>query len=61
MIASKPGWTGKGDDTLDLSFVLRDKNQALLHLGPQRIRMFGVTIAKGENNTKPEDPVGPVF
>ena len=48
MYSSKPSWSCKGDDELDLSWVVKDKNQTMLHLGPQRIRLLSVSIAKDQ-------------
>ena len=47
MVSTKPVWIGKDDDNLDLSWVVKDKNTTMLHLGPQRIRMLAVSIGKG--------------
>ncbi|TNV84658.1 hypothetical protein FGO68_gene4646 [Halteria grandinella] len=60
MISNKMAWTGVDDETLDYSMIGKDKNQNMLFIGPQRIRVFSVKIEQGANHTKPEDPVGPV-
>jgi len=44
MITNKMAWTGVDDETLDYSMLGKDKNQNLLFIGPQRIRVFSVKI-----------------
>lgn len=55
MYSSKPSWICQGDDDLDLSWVVKDKNQTMLHLGPQRIRLLAVSI--GADQPEPQGPV----